>query len=49
VLKKLGKTPQQAVAEVQAVQPELIETWRPVFQRWAKLVLDTHAEEIRAN
>jgi GMP synthase-like glutamine amidotransferase len=49
VLKKLGKSPQEAVAEVEAVHPELVKTWQPVFQRWAKLVLDSHAEELRAN
>jgi GMP synthase-like glutamine amidotransferase len=49
VLKKLGKSPQEAVAEVEAVHPELVKAWQPVFQRWAKLVLDSHAEELRAN
>lgn len=49
VLTKLGKTPEAAVTEVAQVHPELVETWRPVFERWAKLVNDSYAEEQQAN
>ena len=43
VLKKLGKSAQSALAEVVENQEELIKTWKPVFTRFAKTVLENRA------
>lgn len=43
VLQKMNKTPAQALDEISFVQQELIDTWRPVFESWAKLVLASGA------
>lgn len=49
VLSKLGKTPESAVAEIAAVHPDVVKTWRPVFDRWANLVKESFAKELRNN
>lgn len=40
VLKKLGKSAHSALAEVVESQEELIKTWKPVFTRFAKTVIE---------
>ena len=43
VLKKLGKSPESALAEVSAQQDELMQTWKPVFAKFAKTVIENQA------
>lgn len=41
VLQKMNRTPEQALAQISQATQELADTWRPVFIKWAQLVLES--------
>lgn len=45
-LAKIENSLEQACKDVTAAEVELIDTWRPVFHAWAKLVKDYQAEAL---
>lgn len=44
VLQKMNISPEQALAAIDTAHVELINTWRPVFENWAKAILASQAK-----
>ncbi len=49
VLNKISKSGDQVIAEVNELRNELIDTWKPVFLRWASLIKDSALQSVQSN